>query len=113
MTVSEFVRNELLFKGEWVGHFSSLGLRFQTLPLNGVLWMVWSFLLAYLVYSLQFVFSFWKTVLLSWMPSFLMMWITIYNLQVLPLSLLWYAVPLSLFEVIVALLILQRFRVVR
>jgi hypothetical protein len=31
-----------------------------------------------------------------------MMWVTLYNLQVLPLALLWFAVPLSLLEVTIA-----------
>ena len=109
ITVSEFVRNEFLFKGYWIDFFASLGLRFETLPVNGILWMVWSFILAYVIYMLMQKFSFWETVCLAWLTSFVMMWIALYNLQVLPLGLLIVAVPLSLLEVAVAGLLIKKF----
>jgi hypothetical protein len=109
ITISEFVRNELLFKGYWVSHYISIGLNFQTLPINGILWMVWSFLLSYLIFKLIQKFSFWETIIISWITSFVMMWITIYNLQVLPLGLLYFAIPLSLLEVFIAGIIIKKF----
>jgi hypothetical protein len=102
ITISEFVRNEFLFKQFWVDHFKALGLKFTTLPLNGFMWMIWSFLLAFLIYRLLQKFSFFETVVLAWLPTFIMMWITIFNLQVLPLKLLIAAIPLSIFEVVLA-----------
>jgi hypothetical protein len=110
ITASEFVRNEFLLKSYWVGHFEALGLRFETLPLNGMLWMVWSFILAYLIFRLLQKFHFWEAICLAWLPAFAMMWITIYNLQVLPLMLLVFAVPLSLIEVAVAALIIKKIK---
>jgi uncharacterized membrane protein len=62
ITVSEFVRDELLFKSYWVDHFASLGLKFETLPINGLLWTVWCFILASVIYRLLQKFSFWETV---------------------------------------------------
>ena len=108
ITVSEFVRNEFLFKSYWVDHYQSLNLKFQTLPLNGILWTVWSFILAYVILELLQKFSFLRTLLIAWLTAFVMMWITIYNLQVLPLMLLLIAVPLSLLEVVVAELIINK-----
>jgi len=110
ITVSEFVRNEFLLKGYWLDHFRAMGLEFKTLPLNGVLWMIWSFALSYLIFMLHKKFSFIHTILLAWLPAFIMMWLTIYNLQVLPLALLIFAVPLSLVEVAVAVVIIGKFR---
>jgi hypothetical protein len=108
ITVSEFVRNEFLFKNYWINHFDSLGLRFETLPLNGILWMIWSFILAYVIYKLLQKFSFRETLFLAWLTAFVMMWITIYNLQVLPLRLLLFAVPLSVVEVAIAEVIIKK-----
>ena len=108
ITASEFVRNQFLFNSYWVDHFRSLGLKFETLPLNGILWMIWSFLLAYGIFELLRKFSFGKTILLAWVPAFVLMWITIFNLQVLPLKLLVPAVPLSLIEVAIGGLIIRR-----
>ena len=110
ITVSEFVRNEFLFKSYWVDHYQSLNLKFQTLPLNGILWTVWSFILAYVILELLQKFSFLRTLLIAWLTAFVMMWITIYNLQVLPLMLLLAAVPLSLLEVVIAELIIKKCR---
>ena len=108
ITASEFVRNEFLFKRYWVDHFDSLGMRFATLPLNGILWIIWSFLLAYVTFRLLQKFSFRDALCLAWLAAFVMMWITIYNLQVLPLRLLLAAVPLSLAEVAIAGVILKK-----
>ena len=109
ITFSEFVRNELLFKNYWVQHFDSLGLHFQTLPLNGIFWLIWSFILAYVIFKLLQKFSFAEAMILAWLTAFVMMWLTIYNLQVLPLALLWFAVPLSMVEVLVAGWIIKSF----
>lgn len=108
ITFSEFIRNELIFKEYWVQHFQSIGLVFQTLPSNGVLWMVWSFLLAYIIFELLQKFSFKKTLVLAWILAFVMMWIPLYNLQVLPLSLLLFAIPLSIIEVSVAGIVVKK-----
>jgi hypothetical protein len=108
ITASEFLRNEFLFKSYWINHFHSMGLEFVTLPINGILWTLWSFGLAYLIFRLISKFSFLETMLLAWLPSFAMMWITTYNLQVLPLGLLIFAIPLSLFEVFLAMVIIRQ-----
>ncbi len=108
ITISEFLRNEILFKNYWVGHFQSLGLKFETLPVNGILWMAWSGLLALVLAKLLTKFPFRESVLTVWLMAFVMMWMTIFNLQVLPLTLLVAAVPLSLIEVIVAALIVAK-----
>ena len=108
ITFSEFIRNEFLFKSYWVDHYQSLNLKFETLPLNGILWAIWSFILAYVIIQLLQYFSFLRTLLIAWLTAFVMMWITIYNLQVLPLMLLLAAVPLSLLEVVVAELIINK-----
>lgn len=108
IVVSEFVRNEFLFKSYWVDHYNSIGLKFETLPLNGILWLVWSFAMAYLIFRLLQKFSFSEAVFLAWLAGFVMMWITIYNMQVLPVRILIVAVPLSLLEVLVAGVIIRK-----
>ena len=108
ITASEFIRNELLFKSYWVDLYKSLGLKWETTPVNGILWMVLSFILAYVVFKLLQRFSFLQALLIAWLAAFVIMWITIYNLQVLPVTLLLFAVPLSLLEVAVAELIINK-----
>jgi hypothetical protein len=108
ISISEFVRNEFIFKQYWIEHFHALGLNFETLPLNGILWCVWSFLMAYLLFELLQKFSFIKSIILAWIPAFVMMWIVIFNLQTLPLGLLIFAVPLSVLEVFIAGMIIKK-----
>lgn len=102
VNVSEFFRNELLFKSLWTEHYQSLGLTFPTQPINGVLWGLWGFVFAGMMFMLSRRFSLLNTVLIGWVMGFVLMWITLWNLSVLPAGLLLYAVPLSLLEVLVA-----------
>ena len=108
ITASEFIRNELLFKPYWTSHYQGLGLTFETKPLNGVLWLVWSMIFACIIQQLIGRFSFRRSVAIAWVAGFPMMWITLFNLQVLPLGLLVFALPLSLIEVLVAALIMRK-----
>ena len=43
MNASEFIRNELLLKDQWVSGFESLGLGFPGTPINGMVWGLWAF----------------------------------------------------------------------
>ena len=110
VVLSEFIRNELLLKSIWVEHFSGLGLKFQTTPLNGFIWFVWSLVLAYVIFKLLEKFSFRETLLLGWLATFVMMWLAAYNLQVFALELLWLDLPLSLLEIVVAEMIIIKLR---
>ncbi len=105
ISISEFFRNEILFKQLWLEKYQSLNVVFPSEPINGAIWGVWSFLMAgvilFLVQRLKFI----ETVFVSWIMSFVMMWFVIGNLNVLPLKLLIFAVPLSLLEVVFAAVI--------
>jgi hypothetical protein len=108
ISISEFVRNELLFKSYWVDHYNSLGLVFPSEPINGVMWGVWSLVFAIAIFIVSKKFSMLQTFLLMWVVGFVMMWIVIGNMGVLPFSLLLFAVPLSLLEVFLAVIISKK-----
>ncbi len=108
ITVSEFLRNELLFKDYWINHYNALGLRFETLPINGLFWTLWSFILAYVVYKLLQKFSIGQTIWLTWLGAFVLMWIAAYNLQVFSWEFLIFDIPLSLLELYLATLIIKK-----
>ncbi len=105
IAVSEFVRNQLIFKSFWVERYASLGLIFPEKTINGALWGVWSLGLAIVIYTLASRFSPKQTIAISWTSGFVLMWVVIGNLGVLPIKLLIPAIPLSLLEVAVATLI--------
>jgi Na+-transporting NADH:ubiquinone oxidoreductase subunit NqrE len=109
VNASEFFRNELLFKSYWNNHYQSLGLTFPSQPINGALWGVWGFVFAGMIFMLSRRFSLMNTVIIGWVMGFVLMWIVLWNLSVLPTGLLVYAVPLSLLEVAVGAYLCKKF----
>jgi hypothetical protein len=108
VNASEFFRNEVLLKNYWLAHFKSLGMTFPSEPRNGLVWVVWGFVFAAAIYSLSRSSSLLMTTSLSWLFGFVLMWLATWNLNVLPLGILVYALPLSLLETFVASYISQR-----
>jgi hypothetical protein len=106
---SEFARNELLFKSYWLEKYHSLGILFPSAPVNNALWGVWSFVLAGLTVYLTRKLKFLETAAVLWIAAFVLMWIVIGNLNVLPIKLLLFAVPLSMVEVTGAAWICSKF----
>lgn len=108
INLSEFLRNELLFKQHWLDKYEALGLSFPSAPINGALWVLWGFLLAGCIVTLSRKQTFTETFLVSWTIAFLLMWIVTGNLNVLPVGLLPVAVPWSMVETALAVVIAQK-----
>lgn len=108
ISLSEFVRNEFLLKSLWVNHYTGMGIVFPSEPLNGVVWGVWALCFSIINYIVLRRFSFNQTIALSWIIGFVLMWLVIGNLGVLPMSILVYAIPLSILEVYVSVLIIYK-----
>jgi hypothetical protein len=108
ISVSEFVRNELLVKSYWTEHYINLGLVFPSEPINGAMWGLWSLLFAIAIFIIAKKFSLIQTTLLSWLVGFVLIWVVIGNLGMLPGGLLYIAVPLSLIEAFLAALIIVK-----
>ena len=109
ISISEFVRNEFLVKSFWTKHYQDLGLSFPAEPINGAVWGIWSLLFACSIFILAKKFSLLQTTFLAWLVGFVMMWVVIGNLGVLPYGLLAYAIPLSIFESFIASFIVKKF----
>jgi hypothetical protein len=108
ISLSEFVRNEFLVKSIWIKHYQSLGLIFPSESINGAVWGGWSLLFAITIFVIAKKFTLIQTTFLSWFAGFVMMWVVIGNLGVLPFSLLLYAIPLSILESLVAAFIIKK-----
>jgi hypothetical protein len=109
ISISEFARNEFLVKSFWTEHYKKLGLIFPSEPVNGAIWGVWSLLFAIAIFIISKKFTLWHTTLLSWFIGFVLMWVVIGNLGVLPYGLLIYTIPLSFLEAFVAVVIIKKF----
>jgi hypothetical protein len=108
INVSEFLRNEAWLKPIWAEHYSAMGLVFPSAPVNGAVWGVWGFIFAAVIFALLRRFSLAETIALAWVAGFVLMWLVVGNMGVLPFAILWAAVPLSLVEVAVAAWIIRR-----
>lgn len=100
--LSEFFRNQLLLASAWQSHYDSLGIAFPAAPINAAVWMVWSFVFASTLFWISRRCPLLQTALLGWVVGFVMMWLVVWNLSVLPLATLSLAVPLSFLESLVA-----------
>jgi hypothetical protein len=101
VNASEFFRNEVLLQQYWIDHYKSLGLTFPSEAKNGMAWIVWGFLFAGAIYLISRKFTLLQTTIIIWFMAFVMMWIIIWNLNVLPTGIIFYAVPLCLLEAFV------------
>jgi len=108
ISISEFVRNEFIVKSYWLSHYQSLGLTFPEQPVNNAVWGIWSLLMAIAIFVIYKKFSLIQTVILFWFTGFVIMWMVVGNLGVLPFGLLFYTVPLSLLEVFIATWIIKK-----
>ncbi len=108
ISISEFVRNEFILKSYWTGHYQSLGMVFPSQAINGAMWGVWSLCFAIAIYIISRKFSLVQTFLLSWFIGFVLMWVVIWNMGVFPLSILPFALPLSLLEAYLASFIIHK-----
>jgi hypothetical protein len=108
INASEFFRNQVLLIRYWVEHFESLGMTFPSAPVNAVVWVIWGFVFAAMIYISSRKFSLLGTTFIGWVIGFLMMWLVTWNLNVLPLTILVFAIPLSLLESFVAAYICVR-----
>ncbi|HSO86331.1 MAG TPA: hypothetical protein VLQ91_07265 [Draconibacterium sp.] len=108
ISISEFVRNEFIVKSYWTSHYEKLGLVFPAEPVNGAVWGLWSLLFAIAIFIISKKFTLIQTTFLSWFVGFVLMWVVAWNLSVLPVGILFIAVPLSLLEAFVASLIIKK-----
>ena len=110
ISISEFIRNELLFKSYWINHYQNLGLKFPSDAINGIVWGVWSLCFAITIFILSKKYYLFQTFLFSFFIGFVMMWLVIGNLGVLPYQLLLFAIPLALIESFVASYIIKKLK---
>ena len=108
ISISEFVRNQILLNKSWIEHYKSMGITFPSEPINGAMWGVWSLFFAIAIFIIAKKFDLLQTTFLSWFVGFVLMWVVIGNLSVLPYGILIYAIPLSLLEAFLAALIIKK-----
>jgi hypothetical protein len=110
ISISEFVRNEVLLNSYWTEHYQALGLIFPGDPINGAVWGLWSLLFAISIFVISKKFNLLETTLICWFVGFVLMWVVVWNMDVLPVGILIFAIPLSLLETFLAAFIIKKIR---
>lgn len=110
VSLNEFTRNQLLLLEYWEKHYQSIGQSFPAAPTNGAVWGLWALLFSFLISRIASKFTMTESMLLAWILGFVLMWLVIGNLGVLPTSILPYALPWSMFETAGAVWICMKFQ---
>jgi hypothetical protein len=108
INISETARWLLVIKSYWTDHYQQLNLVFPNDPVHGIIWLIWGFLLAIVIFLLSEKFSLLQTSFISWIAVFVMLWIVLWNINILPVHILWYVIPLSFIEVFIAAFICKK-----
>lgn len=108
ISIHEFLRNQLLLIDHWTGHYQAMGLTFPGEPINGALWGVWALCFSIALFIVAKRFSMVETAAIGWLVGFVLMWLVVGNLGVLPFSVLPYAIPWSMVEVFGAVWVLKK-----
>ncbi|MEX1132159.1 MAG: hypothetical protein WEC15_02945 [Flavobacteriales bacterium] len=98
ISVNEFLRNQLVLIDHWTGHYAAMGLTFPGEPVNGAVWGLWSLAFAVAIFVMARRFNLLETAALAWSVGFVLMWLVVGNMAVLPFSVLPYAIPWSMVE---------------
>jgi hypothetical protein len=105
INISETIRWMLYSKPKFDALYQSMGMELPKGPIHGILWMIWGIIVASLVFVLSSKLTLLHASLLSWLAVSFTTWIVFWNMGILPLDMLWVAVPSSLVEIFVAALI--------
>lgn len=108
ISLNEFLRNQLVLIEHWTAHYTSMGLTFPGEPINGAVWGLWSLCFAVVIFFMARRFSLLETGILAWSVGFVLMWLVVGNLGMLPISILPYAIPWSMLEVFGAVWIVKK-----
>ena len=78
-------------------------------PINNILWMVWGVIIAIMIFIISKRFKLLQTTFIVWITVYVMHWIALWNMAVLPIKILFLAIPLTFINVLVGVLISKYF----
>ena len=108
LNISGTIRWIYLIEPYWLEKYNYLNLEFPADPINNIMWMIWGFMFAMVIFILSKRFNLIQTTLLSWFMVYVMMWVIVWNVGVLPTGMLWINIPLSFIDAYVGTFICIR-----
>ncbi len=108
INLSETLRWEFLAKPLWIEQHKSMGIVLPQEPVNMIIWMIWGFIFATVIFIFSRKFNLWQTTFLSWFLFLAVLWLVLWNLGLLPDGLVQLGTPLGLIEAFIATWICQK-----
>ncbi len=110
INIFETLRWMLFAKPEIDMHFKAANLVLPNEPINNLLWLIWGIIIAVMIFIVSKKFKVLQTTFIVWITVYVMHWIALWNMAVLPINILWLAVPLTFTNVLVGALISKYFQ---
>jgi len=110
INIFETLRWMLFAKPEIDMHFNAANLILPNEPINNLLWLIWGIIIAVMIFIVSKKFKVLQTTFIVWITVYVMHWIALWNMAVLPINILWLAVPLTFINVLVGALISKYFQ---
>ena len=109
INIFETLRWILFAKPDIDIHFKAANLVLPNEPINNILWLIWGIIIAVMIFIISKKFKVLPTTFMVWITVYIMHWIALWNMAVLPINILWLAVPLTFINVLVGALICKYF----
>jgi hypothetical protein len=109
INIFETLRWMLFAKPEIDMHFQAVNLVLPNEPINNLLWLIWGIIIAVMIFIVSKKFKVLQTTFIVWITVYVMHWIALWNMAVLPINILWLAVPLTFINVLIGVLISKYF----
>jgi hypothetical protein len=109
INIFETLRWMLFAKPDIDMHFKAVNLVLPNEPINNILWLIWGIIIAVMIFIISKKFKVFQTTFIVWITVYVMHWIALWNMAVLPINILWLAVPLTFINIFVGALICAKF----
>ncbi len=109
INIFETLRWLLFAKPDIDMHFRTANLVLPNEPLNNILWLIWGIIIAVMIFIISKKYKALQTTFIVWITVYVMHWIALWNMAVLPINILWLAVPLTFINVLIGVLICKYF----
>lgn len=109
INIFETLRWILFAKPDIEVYFKSNNFLLPNESLNNILWLVWGVIIAVMIFIISKRYKVLQTTFIIWITVYVMHWIALWNMAVLPIKILFLAIPLTFINVLVGVLISKHF----
>ena len=109
INIAETLRWVLFEKPYFIKHFINRNIEPPGGPLYIIIWFVWGILISVIIFNISKKFSLLKSTLIIWFTIFSGIWIMLFNLKVITISILLILMSFCFIEILIGVLISKHF----